>query len=267
MIMPGRRQQRRASRPPSSPSPAARRRTSLATPKSSTLAATAAVRQQDVLRLQVAVQHAFAVRRARSPRTPRSGSRIARGGVEPPFALQHVPQILAAHQLHDQVGAAVGERAVVEDRRRSTDAAAARRSAPRAGSGAAPRDRRAARRARPSARPADRAACRARGRPRPCRRVRAAARCGTCCRRCAAPTAPACIGAPSAGHSDVAGLLAAPAPRALHHRLERRRDAAASSRRRSRPACASTRRRSRATSKPSPICAAMLASSWRSSAV
>ncbi len=37
-------------------------------------------------------------------------------GFEPAFALQHVAQVLAAHQLHHEVGAAVRQRAVVEDR-------------------------------------------------------------------------------------------------------------------------------------------------------
>ena len=37
------------------------------------------------------------------------------GGVEPALALQHVAEILAADELHDQIGATVGERAVVVD--------------------------------------------------------------------------------------------------------------------------------------------------------
>ena len=66
------------------------------------------------------------------------------------------------------------------------------------------------------------------------------------------------------GTQAPSGFLAASAARALHHRLDPRR-VARGPRRPSRRRCRRCRR-SRATSKPSPICAAMLASSWRSSA-
>ena len=104
--------------------------------------------QQDVLGLEVAVQHALLVRRLdrradrrQDPHRPRR--------LEPSFAVQHAAQILAAHQLHHQVRAAAGQRAEVEDRHDARDAGAARRSAPRAGTGAARRGPRAARGARP----------------------------------------------------------------------------------------------------------------------
>ena len=91
----------------------------------------------------------------------------------------------------------------------------------------------AARRAPPSARRADRAACRARGRRRPCRRVRAAARSGICCRR-PRGIAPARHASASRrpGRAPTSAVLAAAAARALHHR--RRRPARAASSRRSR---------------------------------
>ncbi len=75
----------------------------------------ATVRQQDVLRLQVAVQHAFAVRGADGGAHRRQDAhRLV--GVQPALALEHVPEILAVDELHDEVGAAVGKRAVVVDR-------------------------------------------------------------------------------------------------------------------------------------------------------
>ena len=74
--------------------------------------------------------------------------------------------------------------------RRCTGAAGVRRSVLLAGSAAAHPDPRAAPRARPSMRPAGPAARRASGRPRPCLRVRAVARSGTCDRREPAPTGP-----------------------------------------------------------------------------
>ncbi len=182
-----------------------------------------------------------------------------------PSRCKHVAQILAAHQLHDQVRAAVGERAVVEDRRRSTDAAGARRSAPRAGSVCALQDRPAVPLGRLSAPPGDRAACRARDTPRPCRRARAAARSGTCCRRVRGTDGTGRSGGAVLRTVRDRMLFAPPAPRTLHHRLEHGRDDASgvAIARARRGAAAS----SRATSKPSPICAAMLASSCRSSAV
>ena len=88
--------------------------TILATPKSSTLAARATTRQQDVLRLEVAVQDAIAVGGAnRGADGGQDAHRL--GGVEPALALQHVAEVLAADELHDQIGATVGERAVVVD--------------------------------------------------------------------------------------------------------------------------------------------------------
>jgi hypothetical protein len=49
---------------------------------------------------------------------PQTADRIARRArrLEPSFAMQHAPQILAAHQLHHEIGAAARERAEVEDR-------------------------------------------------------------------------------------------------------------------------------------------------------
>jgi len=45
----------------------------------------------------------------------RQDSRRARG-IQRSFALQHAPQIFAFHELHYQIGAAIGKRAEVEDR-------------------------------------------------------------------------------------------------------------------------------------------------------
>ena len=72
-------------------------------------------RKQDVLGLEIAVQDAFPVRgldRAADARQDPGRS----DRVEAAFAHQHPSEVLASHQLHHQEGAAVRQRAVVEDR-------------------------------------------------------------------------------------------------------------------------------------------------------
>ena len=71
-------------------------------------------RQQDVLGLEVAVEHPFAVR-GLDRLTDRLEDSHRAPRLEPAFALQDVTQVLAPDQLHHEIGAAIHERAVVED--------------------------------------------------------------------------------------------------------------------------------------------------------
>ena len=71
--------------------------------------------QQDVLGLQVAMKNTLAMGRLDRAADARQDSCGARG-LEPSLADEHAAKILALDQFHHEVGAAVGQRAVIEDR-------------------------------------------------------------------------------------------------------------------------------------------------------